>query len=56
MVTVMNVCRNGALPRMVYMSRERKWLNMFSNWDYWMSKKFFKVMFKCACDIKYVLR
>lgn len=31
------------VPKDVSWNREKKWLEMLDNWDFWMRKKFYKV-------------
>lgn len=36
-------CRESSIPVDVARQRELKWLEMFSNWDKWLSRRFQKV-------------
>ena len=36
-------CSGDSVPKEVSWKREKKWLDMLDNWDYWMRKQFYKV-------------
>ncbi|OCT64547.1 hypothetical protein XELAEV_18045646mg [Xenopus laevis] len=47
---------NGALSVDISRQRELKWLDMFSHWDKWMSRRFQKVKLRCRKGIPSSLR
>jgi len=49
-------CRESSIPVDVARQRELKWLEMFSNWDKWLSRRFQKVKLRCRKGIPSSLR
>lgn len=43
-------CSESAIPVDVGRQRELKWLDMFSHWDKWLSRRFQKV----SSDLRYI--
>ncbi|KAG9468464.1 hypothetical protein GDO78_022705 [Eleutherodactylus coqui] len=49
-------CRETAIPVEIARQRELKWLEMFSNWDKWLLRRFQKVKLRCRKGIPSSLR
>ncbi|XP_018431292.1 PREDICTED: TBC1 domain family member 10B-like [Nanorana parkeri] len=47
---------DGAIPVEIARQRELKWLDMFNNWDKWLTRRFQKVKLRCRKGIPSSLR